>query len=69
MTADQDDLRTLEAEARRQGVAVARLLREAVHEKAAEIRERRRPRVAIDSSSDGKAARQVAASPVARPPR
>jgi hypothetical protein len=42
---------------------------EALVEKAAEIRGRRRPRVGIGRSTDGKSARDVAAEPVARPAR
>ncbi|CAN5588290.1 hypothetical protein BH24ACT15_BH24ACT15_06030 [soil metagenome] len=69
VTADEADLDTLEAEARRQGVSVARLMREAVRDKALGIRERRRPRLGVGRSTDGANAAEITGDPVARPPR
>jgi hypothetical protein len=63
-----DALATLEAEARRRGASLSALVAEAVDQKAAEIRTRRRPRVALGRSSDGRSAAEVAAEPIARPP-
>jgi len=60
---------TLEAEARRRGVPLATLLREAVEEKAQVLRERRRPRVGVARSTDGRSAADVTAEPVAEEPR
>lgn len=62
------DLQTLEAEAHRRGVSLARVLREALEEKARVLREARRPRVGIARSTDGRSARQVASEPIAEPP-
>jgi hypothetical protein len=62
------DLQTLEAEAQRRGVSLARVLREALEEKARALREARRPRVGIARSTDGRSAREVTAEPVAEPP-
>jgi hypothetical protein len=50
LAADADDLALLEAEARRRGVSLARVLREIVEREAAEIRRRRRPRFGIAHS-------------------
>ena len=61
-------LATLEAEAQRRNVPLATLLREAVEEKAQELRMRRRPRVGVARSSDGLSAAEVTAEPVAEEP-
>ena len=61
-------LATLEAEAQRRNVPLATLLREAVEEKAQELRTRRRPRVGVARSSDGLSAAEVTAEPVAEEP-
>ena len=69
VSAPQTDLRTLEAEAQRRRVPLATLLREAVEEKARELRTRRRPRVGVGRSTDGRSAAEVTAEPVAKEPR
>ncbi len=62
------DLQTLQAEAQRRGVSLAKVLREALEEKARLLRESRRPRVAVARSTDGRSARETASDPVAEPP-
>jgi hypothetical protein len=69
VSAPQDALRTLEAEAERRRVPLATLLREAVEDKAMELRTRRRPRVGVARSTDGRSAAEVTAEPVAEEPR
>jgi hypothetical protein len=69
VAASVDALATLDAEAKRRGVPLTVLLKEAVEAKAVEIRSRRRPRLGIARSTDGLAAREVTAEPVARPLR
>ncbi|MBW3601845.1 MAG: hypothetical protein KY434_03980 [Actinobacteria bacterium] len=69
IAADAEDLATLEAEARRRDAALTSLVAEAISEKAAALRRRRRPRVGIARSTDGRTAKEVAAQPVAHPPR
>jgi hypothetical protein len=69
VTATDESLRTLEAEARRRDVSLATVLREAVEEKAEALRTRRRPRVGVARSTDGLAARDLASEPVAKPLR
>jgi hypothetical protein len=69
VTASEDALRTLEAEAARRQVSLSAVLAEAVDEKARAIRERRRPRVGLGRSSDGRRAADVTAEPIAHPPR
>lgn len=66
--APANDLRTLEAEAERRGVSLATVLREALEEKARVLRERRRPRVGVARSTDGRSAREVTSEPIAEPP-
>lgn len=61
-------LETLEHEAMLRGVSLNTVLSEAVEQKAEEIRARRRPRVGIARSQDGRSAAEVTAEPVARPP-
>lgn len=69
MTASEEALRTLEAEAVRRGTSLSALLGEAVEEKAEALRRRRRPRVGVARSTDGRRAAEVTSEPVARPPR
>jgi hypothetical protein len=69
VTAPRSTLRTLEAEAERRGVPLTTLLREAVEEKADELRRRRRPRVGVTRSEDGRGARELTAEPIAEGPR
>jgi hypothetical protein len=47
LAADADDLALLEAEARRRGISLARVLREIVQREANELRARKRPRFGI----------------------
>ncbi|MGI9016186.1 MAG: ribbon-helix-helix protein, CopG family [Euzebya sp.] len=68
VTAAEADLATLEAEARRRGQPLAALMREAVQEKAAQLRQRRQPRIGVAASNDGRSASEVTADPVAHPP-
>jgi hypothetical protein len=68
VTADNDVLDTLAAEARRRGVSLNTVLAEAVEEKAASLRARRRPRVGLGRSGDGRSAAELTAEPVAEPP-
>lgn len=69
VSAPQTTIRTLEAEAQRRQVPLATLLREAVEEKAQALRTRRRPRVGVARSSDGRSAADITAEPVAEEPR
>jgi hypothetical protein len=69
VTANEADLRTLEAEAERRGVPLAAILREAVETKAMALRTERRPRVGVVRSADGRSAAELASDPVAEPPR
>ena len=69
VSAPQAALRTLEAEAQRRNVPLTTLLREAVEEKARELRTRRRPRVGVARSTDGRSAADLTAEPVAEEPR
>lgn len=62
-------LRTLEAEAERRNVPLGHVLREAVEGYARDLRERRRPRVGVARSTDGRSAAELTAEPVADPPR
>ena len=68
VTAGRDSLSTLEAEAARRGVALTVVLSEAIDEKAGRLRAARRPRVGLGRSVDGRAAADVTAEPVSRPP-
>jgi hypothetical protein len=68
VSAREESLGTLEAEARRRGVPLTAVLAEAVDEKAASIRDRRAPRVGLARSTDGRSAGELASRPVARPP-
>ncbi|HTR76176.1 MAG TPA: hypothetical protein VMH33_13055 [Solirubrobacterales bacterium] len=69
VSADVEALATLEAEARRRGESLSSVLAEAVEEKAISIRRKRRPRVGIARSGDGRSARELMEDPVARPLR
>jgi hypothetical protein len=69
VTADRGDLDTLAAEAVRRGVPLNAVLAEAVAEKAAELRSRRKPRFGVARSTDGRSAAEVTAEPIAEPPR
>lgn len=64
----REDLDTLEAEAVRRGVPLTAVVAEAVAEKAVALRARRRPRVGVARSRDGRSAAETTAEPVARPP-
>lgn len=68
VSAARDSLETLAAEARRRGVPSTIVLAEAIDEKAAAVRQARRPRVGLGRSSDGRSAAEVTADPVAKPP-
>ncbi len=68
VAAKHSSLDTLEAEARRRGVALTVVLAEAVEEKAASLHRSRRPRLGIARSTDGRSAAEVTAEPVAEPP-
>ncbi len=69
VSAPEAAIRTLEAEAQRRTVPLATLLREAVEEKAQQLRTRRRPRVGVARSTDGRRAADVTAEPIAEEPR
>lgn len=62
VTADAEDLAVLRDEARRRGVSLSTVLREAVSHQAAALRRRRRPRTGIGHSGLG-AARAAAEHP------
>lgn len=68
VTAEEEALATLRAEARRRGVSLNAVLAEAVEEKAAAIRGARRPRTGVGASTDGRTAAELGSRPVARPP-
>jgi hypothetical protein len=55
LAADSDDLDLLAEEARRRGVSLATILREAVELEAARLRSATRPRFGIASSAEGAA--------------
>lgn len=55
VTADADDLAVLRDEARRRGVSLSSILRQAVSQQAAAVRARRRPRIGIGHSGSGAA--------------
>lgn len=59
LAADSDDLAVLEGEARRRGVALAQVLREAVERDAARLRRRAAPRFGI-VRGDGAATQTIA---------
>jgi hypothetical protein len=68
VTARRSSLDTLEAEARRRGVALTAVLAEAIEEKASALHAARRPRLGIARSTDGRSAAEVTAQPIAQPP-
>ncbi|MCB9483025.1 MAG: CopG family transcriptional regulator [Dehalococcoidia bacterium] len=59
VSAEEDDLATLEREAKRRGVSLSLMLREAVMEYAAEIREANRPRFGYTSGPEDVAQESV----------
>ncbi len=67
VTASRSSLDTLEAEARRRGVALTAVLAEAIDEKAGALHAARRPRLGIARSTDGRSAAEVTAQPIAQP--
>jgi len=69
VSADAEYLATLEAEARRRGESLNSMLAEAVEEKAITIRRKRRPRLGVGRSGDGRSARELMEDPIARPLR
>jgi hypothetical protein len=69
IAAEPEVLRTLEREAERRGVSLATVLREAVEDKARELRRGRRPRVGVARSNDGLRAADLTAEPVAEDSR
>jgi hypothetical protein len=69
VSANHEDLATLENEARRRGSSLSSVLAEAVEEKAIAIKRAHRPRLGLGRSTDGASAAQTATEPVARPPR
>lgn len=69
VSANSEDLATLENEARRRGSSLSSVLAEAVEEKAIAIKRAHRPRLGLGRSTDGASAAQTATEPVARPPR
>jgi hypothetical protein len=69
VSADAEALATLESEARRRGESLSAVLAEAVEEKARAIRKRRRPRLGMGRSGDGRSARELMEDPVAEPLR
>jgi len=69
VSANPEDLATLENEARRRGSSLSSVLAEAVEEKAIAIKRAHRPRLGLGRSTDGASAAQTATEPVARPPR
>jgi hypothetical protein len=60
VAAESDDLAILKSEARRRGVALAQVLREAVHREAGRLRATTAPRFGI-VRGDGTASRAIAA--------
>ena len=69
VSADAEDLATLESEARRRGSSLSAVLAEAVEEKAIAIKRAHKPRLGLGRSTDGASAAQIATEPLARPPR
>lgn len=68
IAAKRSSLDTLEAEARRRGIALTAVLAEAIDEKASALHVARRPRLGIARSTDGRSAAEVTAQPIAQPP-
>jgi hypothetical protein len=70
VAASSDALDTLAAEAARRGVSLTTVLAEAIEEKAASLRQNRRPRLGIAASSGrSPGARELTAEPIADDPR
>jgi hypothetical protein len=70
LAADADDLDLLDAEARRRGVSLARVLREVVAREAEELRRQRRPTVGFVAGGSAAASAgswQDEESPASRP--
>jgi hypothetical protein len=65
VAADEDDLLVLQGEARRRGVPLAAVLREAVEAEAARLRQGARPRFGVGRSGGEGAARVAAGDPEA----
>lgn len=65
MTAEAEDLSVLAAEAKRRGTSLARLLQEAVAEKAARVRRGQRPRVGLFAGGGGSIAAAMEDAPEA----
>lgn len=65
---DEEVLATLGFEAKRRNVSVAEVVREAVEAKVVALRARRRPRVGVARSTDGRTAAEVTGEPIAEPP-
>ncbi|MGI8696802.1 MAG: ribbon-helix-helix protein, CopG family [Mycobacteriales bacterium] len=61
LAADEDDLAVLRGEARRRGVSLAAVLREAVVQQASNIRRNSKPRFGV-VRGDGTATAQIAAT-------
>jgi hypothetical protein len=68
VAARRSSLATLEAEARRRGVALSTVMAEAIDEKALALRRSRRPRLGVARSTDGRSAAEVASEPIAHSP-
>ena len=68
VAANRSSLQTLEAEARRRGVSLSKVMAEAIDEKARALNVSRRPRLGVARSADGRSAAEVASGPVAHPP-
>ncbi|MDQ3758868.1 MAG: hypothetical protein M3331_02850 [Actinomycetota bacterium] len=69
VNARTDSLETLRAEAAQRGVSLSSILAEAVDEKARALRARRRPRLGVGRSTDGRSAAELATEPIADSPR
>lgn len=70
ITAPEDSLATLRAEARRRGVSLTVVVAEAIEEKAAALRAAHRPRFGLGASSGrSRGAAVLTGEPVANDPR
>lgn len=58
IAAEEEDLRTIEDDARRRGISLAAVMREVVRERAAALRAERRPRAGLGASGHGQLARE-----------
>jgi hypothetical protein len=68
VAASRSSLMTLEAEARRRGVSLSKVMAEAIDEKAQTLNASRRPRLGVARSTDGRSAAELTSEPVAHPP-